>query len=398
MVDKKTSKLKENKENNKNDKGDRKKRDRIFKKINDLPFTKLIPVLLFILILILLVSSFSLASMKNVVGKELENIKEASRPAEIELSIIECEECSDISSIVESVKSQNVEVISEETLDVNSERAKELISKYNIQKLPTVLVFGEIDNDKINLESNFELKNDALVFSKVDAPFLDLSSNQIKGLVEVIEIIDSSCKECVPLSYIPLSFVEAGVAISDWKKVEYNSVDGKKFIEKFGISKVPSVLISKEIDYYESISQSLSQLDPSEKQGFYALHSTLPPFRDLNQNKIIGLVDLIMLIDNSCIDCYDVEINKQILQGFGMTPNTENTYDVSSTKGKELILKYNIDKVPIILVSPEANLYALFVNSWSQIGSVEDDGWFVMRSPELLGTVKDLTTNQIISQ
>ena len=61
-------------------------------------------------------------------------------------------------------------------------------------------------------------------------------------------------------------------------------------------------------------------IDPGKykKNQNYILSSPSPPYKDLTQNKIIGLVDLTMLTDDSCSNCYDVNTNKQILAGFGM--------------------------------------------------------------------------------
>ena len=42
-----------------------------------------------------------------------------------------------------------MDVTNEETISINSEKAQELISNYNIKKLPTVLIFGEINKTKI---------------------------------------------------------------------------------------------------------------------------------------------------------------------------------------------------------------------------------------------------------
>jgi len=50
--------------------------------------------------------------------------------------------------------------------------------------------------------------------------------------------------------------------------VEYNSAEGSSLINSFGIKHAPALLISKDIDYYENIKQSLDQLGLEEKNGF----------------------------------------------------------------------------------------------------------------------------------
>tara|TARA_Y100000034_G_scaffold46233_1_gene56871 strand:- start:20100 stop:21212 length:1113 start_codon:yes stop_codon:yes gene_type:complete len=352
-------------------------------------YKKIFTTLLAILLVLFIINIFITTNSGSILKLKLSEVKEANKPVKIELNIINCEDCFDTSGLIESIKGQNVEILDENIYDPDSNQAQELIKKYSIDKLPSIIISGEINSEKVEF-NNFELLNDALVLNKINPPYLDLHVNKIKGKIEIIELIDSTCDQCISLSSIPLSFVEYGVAIADWKKVEYNSKEGNEYINKFEIKHSPALIISNDIDYYETIKQSLDQLDLKEKQGFYALHSTIPPYRNLSDNKIVGLSHLIMLVDESCNNCYDVTLNKAILQNLGVVINNEDTYDITSVKGKELISKYEIKKVPIIILSKDASVYDLFVNAWTQVGTIEDDGWFVMRKPEGLGNTKTL--------
>ncbi len=350
-------------------------------------------ILIIGLLIISVINVFSVFIAGNVLNVKAEKIKEANKPAEIRFLTIrtdDCPACFDISDIAENVKSKNVKILEEETLDYNDERARQLISEYGINKLPSLLIFGE--TDKISL-SGFDNINDALVFTDLKPLYVDIGG-EIIGQVELINIIDSSCDKCISLSSITDTLGQAGVKVTDYKNIEYNSTEGKELISKFGIKKVPALLISEDIEHYDII-QQLAQI-AEKKQGYYALHSTFPPYRDLITNKIEGLVNLIILEDSSCSECYDVSINKQILQGLGVFVNKEDKYDINSAQGKQLISKYSIEKAPIIILSPEAEVYDAFVNAWEQVGSVENDGWYVMRKPEFIGTSKSLTTNELI--
>jgi len=358
------------------------------KKVNKNP-KKIIHTLVIVLLAIFLVNFFLIFSSNSTLNSKAGDILEAKKPVKIGLTIIDCEECSDISALVDGIKNQNVEITDETTLTQDSSEAADLIHRYNIEKLPSVLISGEIDSEKVHF-GDFKLNGDSLILSSVAAPYFDIASSELKGKVDIIEIVDSSCDKCASLSSIPLSLTSSGVAVSNWDKVEYNSVEGKDLTTKYGITEIPALLISDDINYYEAQKQSLIQLGSSENQGYYKLHAILPPYRDLAKNKVVGLVDLVMLTDSSCTDCYDVNVNKQILQGLGVTINTENTYDITSVKGKELISKYTVKKVPIILLSPEAKEYANFVGAWQQVGSVESDGWYVMRSPDVIGKIKEI--------
>jgi len=358
---------------------------------------KIFIILISALLLILLLNSFFTINSVNTLNKKITEIEKFNTPTNISLSIITCNGCSNVSSVIDNIKNKNVKILKENSFDFNSNNAKSLIKEYNIKKLPSIIITGQINNSKIKFD-NFKLQKSALIFDNVKAPYFDIASEQLKGQVKIIEIVDSSCKDCISLSSIPLGLGKSGVFISNWKKIEYNSTEGKKLINEFGIKEVPTLLISNEIDYYGEVKSSLTKLGLNKKQGYYMLHAIQPPYRDLSENKIVGLVDLITLSDKSCASCYNVSVNKQILGKLGVTIKNENDYDVSSPEGKALILKYDIQEVPMIILSPEAKKYPSFVNAWKPVGIVEKDGWFVMQKPQALGVVKNIINGTIIGK
>lgn len=329
-----------------------------------------------------------------------------NQPAKLELIKIaasSCQQCFDIDSVIESLKKSNVNITSEKTIEFSSEDAKQLIDKYNIEKLPTVVVMGEVNKSNIvnlwNQNWYVEMKDGTQVlvfYSAVKPPYSDANGN-IKGLVSLTHMIDNSCPKCADLTQIISFFRQNGVVFSGEKTIDYSSSEAKDLIVKFGVREIPALIISKDILDYEAITQVWDQLNATEKEGFYALHTTVPPYRDLATGKIVGLVSVIYLNDSACTSCYDVQVNKVILErNFGLAIINETNVDISSDSGKTLLKQYNITKVPIVLASPDANAYSVFVQVWIQVGDVAKDGWYIMRRPEALGTYKDLSTRQVV--
>lgn len=116
----------------------------------------------------------------------------------------------------------------------------------------------------------------------------------------------------------------------------------------------------------------------------------------------MGLVNLTYLVDSTCPACYKADqVQKPILtQGYGIALNYERAVDISSFEGQNLISRYNITKVPTVLLSADADQYANLKNVWKNVGTVEADGWYVFREMQQLQGViyKDLVTNQITGQ
>src|SRR3989338_27805 len=372
------------------------------KKVKVKLLEKAVPVAIVLALALLVLGNFMLYERGIKVAEAKAIMEEELRPAELELVKIvseNCDSCFDIEEAIENLKTQNVDIMNEETISSDSQQGREFISKYNIQKLPTIIVTGEIEKSEqlVNyFEQQGEIKEDRFIFTALVPPYLDSTTNQIKGLVNIKHIIDSSCENCVDLTPISSALQQQGLFVKDEQSIEYNSNEGKELINRLGIKEVPAVLISEEVDYYSEIKDALIQSGATKKEGFYAVHSTLPPYRDLTQNKIVGLVDVVYLTKEDCPVCYDVSVNRDILLRFGLTLNKENTHDINSPEGKQLVQKYNIKKVPIIILSPDAKYYHSLEQVWKSVGTIENDGWFVMRNPEAIGTYWDLENGGVV--
>ena len=103
-----------------------------------------------------------------------------------------------------------------------------------------------------------------------------------------------------------------------------------------------------------------------------------------------------MLVDDQCSDCYDVSIHKSALERFGVYLSEEETVDYLSGAGKNLVSKYNIKKIPTIILSKNANVYESLNQAWEQVGTIETDGTYVFRDVESMGNYNDLDLNEIV--
>ena len=329
------------------------------------------------------------------------NAKEDSRPANIEiikLSDPNCADCFSIDKVLSDLKSKNVKVLSEDSVNQFSENGKGLTSKFGITKLPTLIVSGEVKKSSIeNLwKGKWELKSvsgkDYYVYTDLAPPYFDLGKNRVVGRVSLTNIVDSSCKECTNLLQISGFLKQNSVSISEEKTLEYNTPEAKELINKFGVERIPAIILSNNILEYPSVKQVWAQLNATERGGFFALHAQAPPYKNAKTGELNGLVDVIYLVDSLCKNCYNVTDNREIID-FHSTIGKEKTVDIGSDEGQSLIKKYKIEKVPIVLMSPDAGEYQRLKAGWTaEAGTIESDGWFVMRNPDILGNYKDLVT------
>ncbi len=328
--------------------------------------------------------------------------EEAAKPANVDIMTItvsSCIDCFDINAIADALKKANVKVNSEKTIDFSSAEAKKLITDYKITKLPTIVVTGEVGRPSVKnfFDAGWQTAEKSAVYVGQTPLYADAAGN-VKGRVSVTQIVDRTCEKCSDMSNVLNFFKQAGVKFLSEKIFDYDSNEGRELIKKFGVDRLPAMVISKDILDYPNVKEAWPQLGAEEKEGMFALHTQGPPYRDLELNKIVGLVNVVYLSDKTCATCYNVTRNRNILVGnFGMALESETNVDVSDESGKVFVGKYSITKVPIILVSPEGKEYSQFVSAWQQVGDVADDGWHIMRNPNVLGTYKDLTTGQAVA-
>jgi len=213
----------------------------------------------------------------------------------------------------------------------------------------------------------------------------DMKENQRPAVLQLTEIVDSSCKECFDIGRITsaLTNLKGTANITGTRSVEFSSTEGKQLVAQYSLDKIPAVLIKGEINKTNVASLWQNAGGRSVKDSIVI--EAVPPYKEVSTGQTRGLVDFIMLTDKSCSNCYNVTNHKQILAQFGVFIKSENTFDVNSTQGQTLVNQYNITKVPTMLLSPEASAYLTLKQVWVQVGTIEKDGWFVFRAAEAMG-------------
>jgi len=329
--------------------------------------------------------------------------KEKARPANLELTIIidsTCKTCFDLSPVIDKLTSKNVRITSKKSLELNTKEAQDLIQKYEIKKAPVFLVTGELNkNEEIKsfFNENGEIKDNTFIFTKIKPPYLIADTGEIRGEVILTYLRDSTCKQCRDLTDLISRYKSAGISIKETKTIERKSEDGKKLISQFALTKVPTLIFSSELKDYEDIASNLGKYNLGERDGSYLLSETLPPYLDLKTNKIRGLVNLTLISDINCKECYDVNNHVAILKGFGINPVDDRVIDISTSEGKKLLKKYKINFVPTFILTGDIDVYENLKNIWNQVGTIEKDGAHVFREGvKLMGVYKDLSSGEVV--
>ncbi len=329
--------------------------------------------------------------------------EEAPKAPEVTVTLLgtDCEDCFDINIATGFLQEQlgiNVTNIKKLTI----EESKELTEKYEIEKLPAILIEGYAKNETI---MGFEQKEDAFVFKDSPPPYYDLNNEKVKGKITAIQL-EADCTRCFNISQ-PLDQLQSmGIVFEKRKTVQQDSSEGKALIEKYNITKVPALILDKEAEAYQLLTQQWSEVGTMEKDGSFVLRNIPPPYIETETGNVIGLVEITYLTDKTCKECYDPKVFKELFsKGFGMVFKAEKEIDVSSGPGRVLVKNYGIELVPTAILSREASEYQILSQLWAEVGTVQKDEKLVFTALQSLGTAmqkdivyKNLTSGEVMTE
>ncbi len=147
-------------------------------------------------------------------------------------------------------------------------------------------------------------------------------------VVSVTLIKDSSCADCIDMNKLIDEMRGKGITIGGITSSEVN--ESRNLIEKYSITKVPTLILSKEFSEYPEVRDSWENFGSVETDGSYVYRNVLPPYREVESGKVRGYVDITHIRDQACESCLDTNILKASLAAFGVKFAKENSLDVSN--------------------------------------------------------------------
>lgn len=251
-----------------------------------------------LLFIAMLSGDLLLRNSRAAIAMKVSAQEEAAKPAEIKLTLIApmgCPKCVNGEELLQTIEKQNVRILDSQVFPADSAEAVNLINTYDIKRLPAIIVTGEYGKE--NVREDFakfggEEKNQNLVIQTNRPVYFDLASQGAAGLVDVIYLADSGCKDCYdPQTHKPILANTFGVTINTEKTVDASSTEGRALIKKYALAEVPTLLLSTEARAYEGLVGIWKQVGSIESDGEFifrqnsALGSAV--YKNLKTGKIV---------------------------------------------------------------------------------------------------------------
>ncbi len=187
---------------------------------------------------------------------------------EVQMTIINapesCDECFDISLFTTQLEESMAVTQTTEELSTS-----ELVAEYNITKLPAVLVQGDTEA-YIYADAIGPMVGDARVLESL-APYYDVATQEVMGLVDVTYIIPDDCADCENKSAYESILVQQGIFIA--KERELTEASARSRINKYNITELPTMILSEEIMAYEYFLQSWGAVGTVEDDDVLVLRN-----------------------------------------------------------------------------------------------------------------------------
>lgn len=229
-----------------------------------------------LLLAILVTGSLVTLNMQLTLSTREKQAVESERPAEISIITIvasSCDSCVNVDQLLETIQSQNVQISLDEKFTTDSEEGKTLIDTFEITRVPSVLVRGEIEKENVKtfFDSIGQKSEDGTLVIEPRVPvYFDLAQNRIVGEVTMTTLADSSCKECYdPAVHQSILKNNFGLTITKTEALDTASSQGKTYVQRYAIKELPAFLLSGDVISYESFTKIWEQVGTVEQDGTF---------------------------------------------------------------------------------------------------------------------------------
>lgn len=190
-----------------------------------------------------------------------------------------CKDCFDIYQVSDFVKdAKAIKYSRTKEYKASNYNAELLIKTYKIKNLPTFILQGDVK--ALGLDQVFDASSTAFiddknfVYNNAFPPFYNLDEKKIRGEFNLTYITDLSCTKCYDV-YLHDKAMENLVM----KPVASSTLDavlpdGKKIIEDYKITAVPTIVLKGDMDAYQNFKKLWESVGTVEKDGTYVFRES----------------------------------------------------------------------------------------------------------------------------
>ena len=188
-------------------------------------------------------------------------------------------QCFDVEETIKILKDSGVFILEKDRHYADEPLGQEWIEQYDLKKAPSLILSKDAELYLAVLEAwendfiGYRGEDGSFIFTGA-VPFVDLNSALLQGMVAVSYIVDNSCTDCFnPVDLRKPLLQDFGIAIADELIFDVSQTEAQELIEKYGITKIPTFILSKDAIYYYLFNQNWNNFGSIESDGSYVLRN-----------------------------------------------------------------------------------------------------------------------------
>src|SRR3989344_6305458 len=190
-----------------------------------------------------------------------------------------------------------IKITSQKKLEIGSDESKQLIEKYNIEKIPAILLQGKT-NESATLTQNWPqlgtIETDGtMVLRDIPPIYLETGTGKLRGETKAtfVSVPDKNGVFDAEEVYTQILQSAFGVNPVQQETISYASPEGKAFLSKYNLEQIPAVILSGDLNAYNGFPQAWLQGGTVEADGNYIFRSLEAiqgiKYFDLNKNAVV---------------------------------------------------------------------------------------------------------------
>jgi len=208
--------------------------------------------------------------------KRVEAQAELNRPAKISVTVITdrlCTSCTSPQPFVQALLKQRVSLISTRRLDAASEDGKRYLTEQKVERVPAVLVEGELTNSP-------ELGSFLAQAGKVDggrftyfasAPYREVASGQVRGEFSTTYVAEPRCSSCYDVTRNAIALKNLGMTVNNDTVVATSSPAGSELMRRYRLRYLPTIVLTGDLEAYTALQSVWPTVGSREPDGAYIL-------------------------------------------------------------------------------------------------------------------------------
>jgi hypothetical protein len=248
-------------------------------------------VFLVLQVLVVLALGINIAITAGVFGDQ-----KGSSFADLEITLLttpECPTCFDLQPLREYLTQNGVDANQINETAFDSKEGSKLVKKYEIDQVPTAVIvgpYGEYEFMAGLVGSIAEVRDKALVITKLQPPFWDLTENKVRGEFELVYVTDLSCTECYDANLHEDVLERMAMTPSKSSVVDIGSDEGRALVDEYVLTSVPTILLRGDLEPFDQLQEIWSLVGTKEQDGTYVLRqgvASMGTYKQLPSGEIV---------------------------------------------------------------------------------------------------------------